>query len=306
MKRSRGLFFVITGAMFWGIGGTVSQKLFQEYDVDINWLVSARLLIAGILLLAVQFMKKDRSQLLGVWKQKHTAAALLIFGLFGMLAVQYTYMASIQLGNAAVATLLQYLAPVMIILYLIVRKQSVLSGNDLITVLLALTGCFLLLTNGSLTELSVPVSAIVWGILSGVALAFYTLYAVPLLKQFDSLVIVGWAMVIGGAALSAVQFPSPMDLVHLPAEALMYLLFVIVFGTMLAFWFYIESLQSLSPKEASLFGTVEPLAAVLSTVLWLSEPFGAFQWAGAGCIVLMMVLLAVQKEPALSFKKDLA
>ncbi|CDQ41561.1 hypothetical protein M948_20330 [Virgibacillus sp. CM-4] len=45
-----------------------------------------------------------------------------------------------------------------------------------------------------------------------------------------------------------------------------YLVFVIIFGTMIAFWFYIESLQSLSPKETSLLGNLEPLSAVLTTV----------------------------------------
>lgn len=67
---------------------------------------------------------------------------LIVFGLVGMLSVQYTYMASIQHGNAAVATLLQYLAPVMIILYLIVRKQMVCTRKDLLTVILAFVGCF--------------------------------------------------------------------------------------------------------------------------------------------------------------------
>ncbi|MCY7705116.1 DMT family transporter, partial [Bacillus safensis] len=61
-------------------------------------------------------------------------------------------------------------------------------------------------------------------------------------------------------------------------EAYVYLLFVVIFGTMIAFWFYIESLQYLSPKESSLIGSVEPLAAVVTTVFWLKEPFGLFQW----------------------------
>ncbi len=102
---------------------------------------------------------KDRTQIISVWKNKQVAISLLIFGLFGMLAVQYTYMASIHYGNAAVATLLQYLAPVMIIIYLLIRKQTALSKQDILTVALALIGCFFLLTNGSLSELSVPVPA---------------------------------------------------------------------------------------------------------------------------------------------------
>lgn len=296
MNRRKGIFLVITGGVFWGIGGTVAKKLFQQYQIDVDWLVTMRLLIAGFLLLTVQFFGKDSSQILGVWKTRRIAIQLTIFGLLGMLAVQYTYMASIKHGNAAVATLLQYLAPVMIIVYLIFRKQTVLTRRDLLTVSLALFGCFFLLTNGSISQLSVPTLAIVWGVLSGIALAFYTLYAVPLLKQYDSLVIVGWAMIIGGFALSFIHPPWQMDFKSLTLEAYLYLAFVIIFGTMIAFWFYIESLQSLPPKESSLLGSIEPLAAVLTTVFWLKEPFGFFQWVGTACIIGMILLLALNKE----------
>ncbi len=296
--RNTGLFLVITGAIFWGVGGTVAQKLFQQFAIDINWLVTTRLLVAGFLLLLIQFLAKDRSQIFGVWKDRSAAVKLIIFGLLGMLAVQYTYMASIKHGNAAVATLLQYLAPVMIIVYLILRRQAVLTKQDLITVLLALVGCFFLLTNGSLSQLSVPAPAIIWGILSGLAVAFYTLYAVPLLKQYDSLVIVGWAMIIGGVALSFIHPPWQLDFSSLTIEAYFYLIFVIIFGTMIAFWFYIESLQSLSPKETSLLGSLEPLAAVLTTVIWLKEPFGIFQWVGTACIIGMILLLAMGRKSA--------
>ncbi|WP_077212540.1 DMT family transporter [Bacillus dakarensis] len=303
--RRTGLFLVITGAIFWGVGGTVAQKLFQQYAIDVNWLVTTRLLIAGFLLLTVQYFWKNRSQVFDVWKNKRTAVQLFIFGLLGMLAVQYTYMASIKYGNAAVATLLQYLAPVMIIIYLVLRKQTTLTRQDFITVSLALGGCFFLLTNGSLSSLSVPATAIVWGVLSGVALAFYTLYAVPLLKQYDSLVIVGWAMMIGGLALSFIHPPWQMDFTSLTAEAIFYLVFVIIFGTMIAFWFYIKSLQSLSPKETSLLGSLEPLAAVLTTVTWLKEPFGYFQYVGTACIIGMILLLSLNKKSSSKTKKPL-
>ncbi|HWJ77104.1 MAG TPA: EamA family transporter, partial [Niallia sp.] len=291
MNRKKGIFLVITGAVLWGISGTISKKLFQ-HEIDVEWLVATRLLIAGVLLLAVQFLGKDRSQIFAVWKDRRTAIRLIIYGLLGMLAVQYTYMASIDHGNAAVATLLQYLAPVMIIVYLTLSKQSLPTQKDVITVLLALVGCFFLLTNGSFSQLSVPASAVIWGILSGVALAFYTLYAIPLLKQFDSLVIVGWSMIIGGIALSFIHPPWKINVTEITLEIYFYLAFVILFGTMLAFWFYVESLQSLAPKESSLLGSIEPLAAVLTTVYWLKEPFGIFQWIGTGCIILMILLLA--------------
>lgn len=153
-------------------------------------------------------------------------------------------------------------------IYLLVRKRTVLTRQDLLMVSLALVGSFFLFTNGSVSQLSVPILAIVWGVLSGVALAFYTLYAVPLLKQYDSLVVVGWAMVIGGLALSLIHPPWLIDYTSLTTKIYLYLFFVIIFGMMIAFWFYIESL-SLSPKETSLLGSLEPLSAVLTTVIWL-------------------------------------
>ncbi|BAQ10316.1 permease [Bacillus sp. OxB-1] len=84
----------------------------------------------------------------------------------------------------------------------------------------------------------------------------------------------------------------------MPIEAYLYLIFVILFGTMIAFWFYMESLQSLSPKETSLLGSLEPLAAVLTTVFWLREPFGLFQWVGTACIIAMILFLALKKTPS--------
>ena len=291
------MLLVVTGALFWGIGGTVSKKLFQ-LGIDVDWLVTTRLLIAGLLLLTLQFFGKERTQILEVWKTRTIAIQLIVFGLLGMLAVQYTYMASIKHGNAAVATLLQYLAPVMIIVYLLLRRRTVLTRREMLTVALALVGCFLLLTNGSISQLSVPTLAIVWGVLSGLSLAFYTLYAIPLLKQFDSLVIVGWAMVIGGLALSFIHPVWQIDVNSLTLETSMYLIFVIIFGTMIAFWFYIKSLESLPPNESSLLGSIEPLAAVLTTVFWLKDPFGMFQWVGTACIIGLIVLMAWSKKPA--------
>lgn len=297
-NRKLGFMLVIMGATFWGVGGTVAQKLFQQYSINVNWLVSTRLLIAGFLLLLVQCFWKERHQIFDIWKHKRTTFQLIIFGLLGMLAVQYTYMASIQHGNAAVATLLQYLAPAMIIVYLVLRRQTNLTRTDVIAIALALIGCFFLLTNGSLSQLSVPLPAVVWGVLSAVSLAFYTLYAVSLLKYYDSLVVVGWAMIIGGISLSFVHPPWAINLKELPLEAYLYLFFVVIFGTMLAFWFYIESLQTLLPKETSLLGTLEPLAAVLTTVFWLQESFGFYQWLGTACIFGLILMLALSKKPA--------
>lgn len=292
-SRKIGLFFVIAGAVLWGVGGTVSQKLMHHYNADSAWLVNIRLLVAGPLLLLLQVLLKDRRQIIGIWKDRRTAPMLVIYGLAGMLAVQYTFMTSIRYGNAAVATLLQYLAPIVTLLYFLLRKRQAPTGRELFAAGLALVGCFMLLTNGSLSSLSVPTTAVIWGLLSAVAAAFYTLAAVPLLRRYDSLVVVGWAMTIGGIALSVIRPPWHSTWPPLDAAGFGYLAFVLIFGTTLAFWFYIESLRGLPPQETILLGSLEPLAAVLTTVVWLHEPFGLWQWAGTACIIAVVLTMSL-------------
>lgn len=195
-SRIKGLMMVITGAALWGLSGTAAQVLFQEKQITAEWLVVVRMMLAGSALLL--FAACKRMAIFSIWTDAKSIVSLLLFGFFGMLGVQYTYFASIATGNAATATLLQYLAPVYIVLYAMVVQKHRPSKEAVFAIVLALLGTFLLITNGSTGELKVPLISVGWGILSGVALAFYTLSSAQMLKQWHSTIVVGWGMVIGG------------------------------------------------------------------------------------------------------------
>ena len=306
-KRTFGYILVILGASFWGIGGTVAQKLFQQENIEVGWLVSSRLLIAGLLLIGIYKITHWKNSIFVMFRTKHNSFRQILFSLLGMLAVQYTYMMSISIGNSAVATLLQYLAPLFIMGYYLVTKHSQLTRQDGIAVTLTLVGTFLLLTNGSFSTLSVPSMAVFWGILSGLSAAFYTLYAVPLLQQFHSLLVVGWSMVIGGIVMSLFHQPWQINISDWALTTIVYFLFIVIFGTMLAFWFYIASLHYLTPKETSLLGSLEPLTAVITSVLWLKIDFGGFQLLGTMLILCMILYLTVfpKKQQPLQTNADL-
>ncbi|NWK85306.1 EamA family transporter [Staphylococcus sp. GSSP0090] len=295
-SRYLGIILAILGASFWGLGGTVSDYLFKYQDIDINWYVTARLLISGCLLLIIFKILNPRQSIFIVFRHITSTIQLLIFSTLGMLLVQYAYMASINYGNAAVATLLQYIAPVYIILWFIIRKKETFKLFDFIAILLTLTGTFLLLTNGSIDNLMVSSSSIIWGIISGLSLAFYTIYANKLLSKFPAILVVGWAMLISGILMN---FKAPIwqfTVSNMDVQVLIYLAFGIILGTTMAFFFFIKSLNYLSAKETTLFGTIEPVMAIVASALWLKVVFLPFQLLGIVLIIILILVLSLKKD----------
>lgn len=293
--RWLGIILVLIGAIFWGIAATVSQRLFDE-GITVGWLVAVRLISSGLLMLIIVLLSKKRHLVFLPWKNGKDAISLLIFSYLGMVAVQYTFMISIDHGNAAVATLMQYQAPIFVILYYILRKVAQLTMRDVIAVTLSLAGTFFVLTNGSFSELVVPLPSVVWGLISGVALAFYTIYASLLIRKWGSLVVIGWSMMIGGLSVAFFHPIRDVDTSTWTSSTVIMLIFVVFFGTFVAFYFFVESLQYLQPSETTLLGTVEPLAAVLTTILWLQIPYGTYQIIGTVLIIGMIVFLSLFQE----------
>lgn len=294
--RAKGFAMVLIGASLWGLSGTVAQKLFEEYAFTTGYLVTLRLLIAGCLMLGMAWLRGKRSDLISVWKDPRDRAGLIVFGLLGMLGVQYTYFAAIETGNAATATLLQYLAPLLITVYLAVQRRKMPRALESAAVLLALFGTALLVTNGRWDGLSVPGIAVFWGLISAVVLAFYTLYPVGLLKRYGSEVIVGWGMLIGGVGLLLIERPWTATGQVWTGMSVALVLFVILFGTLIAFYLYLDSMRFLSPSETSLLACIEPLVAVVASVVWLRVPLGLFEIVGGLCIVCTVVILSLPKK----------
>src|SRR5690606_31471006 len=109
MKTSqvKGTTLAILAAIFWGISGTSGQYLFEQKGLNVEWLITTRLLMSGfVLLVFTQFGQK--TTIFGIWRNRKDAAQLLVFSMVGMLAVQYTYFAAIKHSNAATATVLHY------------------------------------------------------------------------------------------------------------------------------------------------------------------------------------------------------
>lgn len=293
-QKVPGLLMALSSAIFWGISGTCAQFLFEEKDLDPAWLVTWRMILAGTILVIFS-MVTEKKVAFEIWKKPKNAIKLLLFGILGMVAVQFTYFYSISLSNAATATILQYIGPVFVVAYYAIKNRKWPILAEYAALALALSGTFLLVTHGSLEELVISEQAIFWGILSALALAFYTIQPVGLLRTFSPAAVTGWGMLVGGLFFSLYTQPwsvsGSWDLGTLFAFS-----YIVLFGTVTAFYFFLKSVTIIGATYASLLCSVEPLAAALTAVFWLGVSFTAVDWLGTILILLTVVLLTISKD----------
>ncbi|RHW37444.1 EamA family transporter [Lysinibacillus yapensis] len=295
-NRFKGILLVLTAAIFWGISGTVSQYLFQALQISPEWLTAVRLLSAGSLLMAIAF-KQQGTRIFDIWRQKVDVVQIILFGIVGMIGVQYTYLAAIKYSNAATATVLQYLGPAIVTSYFIFKAKRWPTRKEGSAVFLALLGTLLLVTHGNIHTLSISKEGLFWGILSAFGLAFYTIQPIQLLMRWGSTMVVGWGMIVGGIAFSIVNPPWQFE-GYWNFNANFAFLFIVICGTVLAFYCYLESLKYLSASETSLLACAEPLSAAMTSVLFLGVSFGWFDWIGTALILFTIVLLAKREQKA--------
>ncbi|WP_368489803.1 hypothetical protein [Clostridium sp. BJN0013] len=67
-----------------------------------------------------------------------------------------------------------------------------------VAIVLAIVGTFFMIIRGNIHALSISKLGLFWGLSSAFTLASYTLQPCSLLRKWDSIVVVGWGMLIGG------------------------------------------------------------------------------------------------------------
>lgn len=292
MERLKGIIMIISGAMLWGATGPMMEWLLFNSDMTVSYMLTVRLLIAGSCLLAV--LKLQGKQIAHPWKHKVWARQLLIFGVVGMLGVQYTFVASIESSNAVIATLFQFLAPIFIILFVTATQKVWPPVVQMLGMIVTLIGLFLLLTNGSFSGFALSRSAVMWGVALGFTFSFYTLYPVRLMQEWGVLLVVGWAMIIGGVTLF---MTNPLQIItHLyyltDWNISGMLILVIIVGT-LAFILFMSSMKYISPVETSILSSFEPLTAMVISVLWFGQVLGMWQLVGAIVMLIGVTWLSI-------------
>jgi len=161
-------------------------------------------------------------------------------------------------------------------------------------ILVATLGIVVLISGGRLTGLGWLGSVGDWLILASAhTWALYTISVRDLTRSVDPLAVT-IAVLLPPALVSAVVlyfFSDVTKFLRLPADALVALLFLGVFGMALAHWFWQIGVSRVGAARAGVFLYLEPLATTGLAVPYLGEPFGMATLIG-GLLVLLGVWVA--------------
>ena len=282
---------VATAACLWGLSGTAAEWLMHADGVSPTWLTTVRMGVTGLVLLGVLRVRSGPRAWWGIWRRPSGLPRFLFFSLVGLTGVQFTYLAAIAASNAATATLLQYLAPILLVgMAALAARHPITLWQGALMVAAAL-GTWLLVSGGRGTSLVISPAGLAWGLLAAGTLALYTWTAPPLLRQHGTVAVMAWSMLVGAAALSLVRPPTLGPTAWTwPVAGLVAT--VALGGTLLAFGLFLASLSHIPPTTAAWLAAVEPVAAGVSAHAFLHVPLNTMQVAGGATVLAAAGLLA--------------
>lgn len=291
---------MLFSSICWAVTGNVGSFLFREKNLTPEQITTIRLLATGFTLTAYQFLRR-RSTFFHIFQTKSDVVRTLLFGVAGVLFMQYFFYATIEQSNAPTATIIQYTGPFLVILVLSVYHKVVPNRKTVLALFMAMAGTFLLITHGDPGNITLSDRALITGALSAVGYAIYNILPVPLLLRYDTPQVAGLGMLAGGIVLLVLTRPfqngMPLDAITIGA-----LLFAVIMGTIFPFVAYLEGAKRIGPQNASILGSMEPLFSTAVAVLFLSQLFYPIDYLGVTLVVAAIILLSLS-EPKKESKK---
>ncbi|HGD4480105.1 TPA: DMT family transporter [Streptococcus agalactiae] len=299
-KKEKGTMMTLAAGQAWGISGISGQYL-MSHGVHVNLLTSLRLLITGIFLLSLA-RSKQKEHLVAAWKQPKFLKQVLLFSIFGLVLNQYAFLRAIHLTNAGTATVLQYMAPILILSIVCILNRQRPTSFEIIAIAMAILGTYMIATHGKLGSLAITPKGLMWGLGSAITYSIYILLPVKLIHEWGSTIVIGSGMFIGGILFSLVtkawQYPLQINVMSILAY-----IGIIGIGTIFAYTFFLKGVSIVGAVKGSLLASVEPVSSVFLTVLVLGEIFYPIDLLGMLFIFLAVTLISYKDLIALKKMK---
>lgn len=287
----KGTLLTVVAGIAWGLSGTSGQYL-MAHGISALVLINLRLLIAGgILMLLAYATAKDK--ILVFLKDRKSLLSLLIFALIGLFLNQFAYLSAIQETNAGTATVLQYVCPVGILIYSCIKDRVAPTLGEIVSIIFAIGGTFLIATHGQLDQLSMTPAGLFWGLFSALTYALYIILPIALIKKWGSSLVIGVGMVIAG--LVALPFTGILQ-ADIPTSLDFLLAFagIILIGTVFAYTAFLKGASLIGPVKSSLLASIEPISAIFFAFLIMNEQFYPIDFLGMAMILFAVTLISLK------------
>lgn len=297
-EKRLGTLITLIAGIAWGLSGVSGQYLMSR-GVSVDMITSLRLLVSGFFLVGLAYATA-KEQLLAVLKDKNALLGISIFAMLGLVLNQTAYLQAIYHTNAGTATVLQYLCPILVLAYTCLKDRQAPTGTEIISILLAIVGTFLIATHGQLNELSITPIGLFWGIFSAFTYALYIILPGKLIRLYGSMVVIGLGMLMGGivATLGVQTWKQSLPL---DTGTTFGLLGIVGVGTIFAYTAFLKGVSLVGPVNGSLLASIEPIASVFFAVWLVNEQFYTIDFVGM-LLILLAVLLISMKDLMISRK----
>jgi len=297
--RVKGYALATLAAVCWATGGMTAKWLFTPLTAaTARWplpplglsldpidLAAARALAAAVLIVTYLALA-DRPALRIRAKD---LPFLAVFGVLGLAMVHFTYFKTLSLTGVATAILLEYLAPILVLVFSVMFLKERPGWRLPVAVALSVTGCALMV--GVLGGgVRVSGAGIAWGLSSAFFFAFYTLMGKYASGRYAPWTLLAYGLIAATVFWLLYLGPARVVAVYSDPRALAAVIFVAVVSTIIPFGAFLHGLQHIQATEASVTSTLEPAVAGVGAFFAFGETLGVPQLAG-GALVLGAILL---------------
>jgi DME family drug/metabolite transporter len=221
----------------------------------------------------------------------------LVLGMLGVAASNYFYYVAIQRTSVAIAIIVQYTAPVWVLLYVVARGQQKLSLQRVAAVGVAIAG--IALTIGivgakSASPLRLDSYGFIAALLASFSFAFYNVGGHRILARYDRWRVLVWTLISASAFWLFVNPPWKVIAAHYAPAQWGFLFIFSMISVLGAFSLYFLGLQHLEPTRAIIASCLEPVFSILLAALLLGEVLRPIQTLG---IVLVLSAIVIVQLP---------
>ncbi len=292
--------------MCWAISATLGRaaftgKLFGPGQavapIDPLILAQSRTTISFLVLAPILFAVRGRA---GMKMPRADVWRAMLVGVLGVAGANYFYYLAIQKTNVATAIILQYTAPVWVLMYMVARKLQRPTAQRLVSCGLALFGIALVIDLFGGGGLRMDRVGVIAAMLASVSFAFYNVFGGLLVQHHDRWKVVVYVFL--GAALfwGIVNPPWRVVAAHYSYQVWLFLCVFAVMSILLPFSLYFTGLQHLDPTRAIVTSCLEPVFSIVLAAVALGEGLGPMQVIGMVLVLLATLLVQMpdRRSPA--------